>query len=135
MIKALILAPILLQIILTALFLWMNHEYHIMSVGIVIGANLLIYMVYCIIVLPIAYAISLYLAQKYWLNFFSIVFGSLLMWLIVAIIGYLIFNGALPKPIWKLFTDWLFYGVAVFVGSCYWGILYSLNNREIHEKN
>ena len=121
--KALFLAPSISLILLISFFLFMNHQYDVQSLLTVFGISLMIYLIYCVIVIPIAYALSLWLAHKYWLNFFSIFAGSLLMWLIVTMIGYLVFTGAFPTPIWKLFSDWFFYAIAIFSGCCYWAFL------------
>ena len=131
--KALLLAPIALLVILACLFIVMNHEYNLQAILTVLGVTLLIYLIYCVITVPISYAISVLLSRKNRLTFFSIIFGSWLMWAIVSMIGYLLFTGALPTPFWKLFTDWFFYCLAMFVGCCYWGILYLLENRERNE--
>jgi len=121
--KALFLAPSLSLILLIAFFLFMNHQYDIQSLLTIFGISLIVYLIYCIIVIPIAYVISLWLAHQYWLNFFSIFVGSLLMWLIISIIGYLVFTGSLPTPLWKLLSDWFFYAISVFAGCCYWVLL------------
>ena len=131
--KALLLAPIALLVILACLFIVMNHEYSLQAILTVLGITLLIYFSYCVITVPISYAISVLLSRKNQLTFFSINFGSWLMWAIVSMIGYLLFTGSLPTPFWKLFTDWFFYCLAMFVGCCYWGILYLLENRERNE--
>lgn len=131
--KALLLAPIALLVILACLFIVMNHEYSLQAILTVLGVTLLIYFSYCVITVPISYAISVLLSRKNRLTFFSIIFGSWLMWVIVSMIGYLLFTGSLPTPFWKLFTDWFFYCLAMFVGCCYWGILYLLENRERNE--
>ncbi len=106
--KALLLAPIALLVILACLFIVMNHEYSLQAILTVLGVTLLIYFTYCVITVPISYAISVLLSRKNRLTFFSIIFGSWLMWAIVSMIGYLLFTGALPTPFWKLFTDWFF---------------------------
>ena len=131
--KALLLAPITLLVILACLFIVMNHEYSLQAILTVLGITLLIYFSYCVITVPISYAISVLLSRKNRLTFFSIIFGSWLMWAIVSMIGYLLFTGTLPTPFWKLFTDWFFYCLAMFVGCCYWGILYLLENRQRNE--
>ena len=131
--KALLLAPIALLVILACLFIVMNHEYSLQAILTVLGVTLLIYFSYCVVTVPISYAISVLLSRKNQLTFFSIIFGSWLMWAIVSMIGYLLFTGALPTPFWKLFTDWFFYCLAMFVGCCYWGILYLLKSRERNE--
>lgn len=125
--KALLLAPIALLVILACLFIVMNHEYSLQAILTVLGITLLIYFSYCVITVPISYAISVLLSRKNRLTFFSIIFGSWLMWAIVSMIGYLLFTGSLPTPFWKLFTDWFFYCLAMFVGCCYWGILQVFN--------
>ncbi|AXQ21054.1 hypothetical protein BEN71_02615 [Acinetobacter wuhouensis] len=131
--KALLLAPIALLVILACLFIVMNHEYNLQAILTVLGVTLLIYFSYCVVTVPISYAISVLLSRKNRLTFFSIIFGSWLMWAIVSMIGYLLFTGTLPTPFWKLFTDWFFYCLAMFVGCCYWGILYLLENRQRNE--
>lgn len=125
--KALLLAPIALLVILACLFIVMNHEYNLQAILTVLGVTLLIYLIYCVVTVPISYAISVLLSRKNQLTFFSIIFGSWLMWAIVSMIGYLLFTGSLPTPFWKLFTDWFFYCLAMFVGCCYWGILQVFN--------
>jgi len=125
--KALLLAPIALLVILACLFIVMNHEYSLQAILTVLGVTLLIYFSYCVVTVPISYAISVLLSRKNRLTFFSIIFGSWLMWAIISMIGYLLFTGALPTPFWKLFTDWFFYCLAMFVGCCYWGILQVFN--------
>ncbi|RZG78103.1 hypothetical protein [Acinetobacter sp. WCHAc060025] len=132
--KALLLAPITLLVILACLFIVMNHEYSLQAILTVLGVTLLIYFTYCVITVPISYAISVLLSRKNRLTFFSIIFGSWLMWAIVSMIGYLLFTGALPTPFWKLFTDWFFYCLAMFVGCCYWGILQWLTKYRNHPK-
>ena len=127
--KALLLAPITLLVILAGLFIVMNHEYSLQAILTVLGITFLIYLIYCVITVPISYAISVILSRKNRLTFFSMIFGSWLMWAIVSMIGYLLFTGALPTPFWKLFTDWFFYCLAIFVGCCYWGILKVLKQR------
>ncbi|RZG49066.1 hypothetical protein [Acinetobacter wuhouensis] len=131
--KALLLAPIALLVILACLFIVMNHEYNLQAILTVLGITFLIYLIYCVLTVPISYAISVILSRKNRLTFFSMIFGSWLIWAIVSMIGYLLFTGALPTPFWKLFTDWFFYCLAMFVGCCYWGILHLLENRERNE--
>ena len=118
--QALFLSPLITQILLAVIFITMNKTYDIQSLATVLGITGIIYIIYCIIVIPIAYAISIWPAARHWLNFFSIVTGSLFMWLIVTIIGYLVFTGSFPKPLWELFSNWYFYIIAVFIGCCYW---------------
>ncbi len=118
--QALFLSPLITQILLAVIFITMNKTYDIQSLATVLGITGIIYIIYCIIVIPIAYAISIWLAAKDWLNFFSIVSGSLFIWLIVTIIGYLVFTGSFPNQLWKLFSNWYFYIIAVFIGCCYW---------------
>ena len=118
--QALFSSPLITQILLAVIFIAMNKTYDIQSLATVLGITGIIYIIYCIIVIPIAYAISIWLATRHWLNFFSIVSGSLFMWLIVTIIGYLVFTGSFPKPLWELFSNWYFYIIAVFTGCCYW---------------
>lgn len=118
--QALFLSPLITQILLAVIFITMNKTYDIQSLATVLGITGMIYIIYCIIVIPIAYAISIWPAARHWLNFFSIVTGSLFMWLIVTIIGYLVFTGSFPKPLWELFSNWYFYIIAVFIGCCYW---------------
>ena len=114
--QALFLSPLITQILLAVIFITMNKTYDIQSLATVLGITGIIYIIYCIIVIPIAYAISIWLAAKDWLNFFSIVSGSLFIWLIVTIIGYLVFTGSFPNQLWKLFSNWYFYIIAVFTG-------------------
>lgn len=128
--KALFLAPITLLVFLSILFIVMNREYNLQAILTVLGITFLIYLIYCVITIPISYAISVLLSRKNRLTLFSIIFGSWLIWAIVSLIGYLLFTGTLPTPLWKLFTDWFFYCLAVFVGCCYWGILHLLENNE-----
>lgn len=133
--KALFLAPSMSLVVLVTFFLFMNHQYDVQSLLTLFGISLMIYLIYCVIVIPIAYALSLWLAHQYWLNFFSIFFGSILMWLIVSIIGYLIFTGSLPTPIWKLFSDWFFYAISIFSGCCYWGFLKLFSSQPKLDQN
>ncbi|GEM_PF-1097149 len=134
--KALFLAPSisLILILLVMFFLFINHKHDVQTILTIFSISLIVYLIYCVIVVPIAYVLSIWLAHKYWLNFFSILAGSLLMWLIVSIIGYLVwlivsiighlvFTGSSPPPIWKLLSDWFFYAISGFVGCCYWGLL------------
>lgn len=127
--KALFFAPILIQLLLAILFIFSNHEYKPQSLLTVAGISLFIYIVYCILIVPIAYVFSMWLARKNWLNFFTIVLGSMLMWLIVTIIGYLVFIGSLPTSISEWVSTWYFYVIAVLIGCCYWGILDFLNKK------
>ena len=131
--QALFLSPLITQILLAVIFITMNKTYDIQSLATVLGITGIIYIIYCIIVIPIAYAISIWLAAKDWLNFFSIVSGSLFIWLIVTIIGYLVFIGSFPNQLWKLFSNWYFYIIAVFTGCCYWSFLniFSKNSQLI----
>lgn len=125
--KALFLAPIALLVILACLFMVMNREYSLQAILTILGITLLIYFTYCVIIVPSSYAISVLLSRKNRLTFFSIIFGSWLMWAIVSLIGYILFTGTLPTPFWKLFTDWFFYCLAMLVGGCYWGLLHYLS--------
>lgn len=77
--KALFSAPIFIQVLLAILFITLNDEFSMQSILTMCGINLIIYMLYCVIVIPIAYAISVLLARQYWLNFFTIMLGSVLM--------------------------------------------------------
>ncbi|WP_228704629.1 hypothetical protein [Acinetobacter piscicola] len=104
------------------------------SILTVCGISLIIYMLYCVIVIPIAYAISVLLSRRYWLNFFTIMIGSLLMWLIVMLIAYFVFTGSFPPSISALVSAWYLYGFAVFVGCCYWSSL-KLFSRPILPNN
>lgn len=131
--KALFFAPILIQLLLAILFIFINHEFNLQSLLTVGGISLLIYMVYCVLTVPIAYVFSMWLARKNWLNFFTIVLGSVLMWLIVTIIGYLVFIGSLPTSISEWVSTWYFYVIAVLVGCCYWSGL-KLFSRPIQAK-
>ena len=130
--KALFFAPILIQLLLAILFIILNHEYSLQSLLTVSGISLLIYMVYCVLTVPIAYVFSMWLARKNWLNFFTIMLGSVLMWLIVTIIGYLVFIGSFPTSISEWVSTWYFYVIAVLVGCCYWGCLICLKIRNNH---
>ena len=134
--KALFLAPSisLILILSVSFFLLINHRHDVQTILTILGTSLIVYLIYCVIVIPIAYVLSIWLAHKYWLNFFSILAGSLLMWLIVSIIGYLVwlivskighlvFTRSSPPPMLELLSDWLLYAIAVFVGCCYWGFL------------
>ena len=127
--KALFFAPFFIQLLLAILFIFINHEYSMQSIFTVCGISLIIYMLYCVIVIPIAYVFSMWLARKNWLNFFTIMLGSVLMCLIVTIIGYLVFIGSLPTSISEWVSTWYFYVVAVLVGCCYWGMLIKLQNK------
>lgn len=129
--KALFSAPIFIQVLLTILFITLNHEFSMQSILTVCGINLIIYMLYCVIVIPIAYAISVLLARQYWLNFFTIMLGSVLMWLIVTIIGYLVFIGSLPNSISEWVSTWYFHVIVVFVSCCYWGMLHFFRNDSV----
>lgn len=132
--KALFFAPSILQLLLACIFIIINHEYSMQSILTVCGISLIIYMLYCVIVIPIAYAISVLLARRYWLNFFTIMIGSLLMWLIVMLIAYFVFTGSFPPSISALISAWYLYGFAVFVGCCYWSSL-KLFSRPILPNN
>ena len=127
--KALFFAPILIQLLLAILFISVNQEYSLQSLLTVGGISLLIYMVYCVLTVPMAYVFSMWLARKNWLNFFTIMMGSVLMWLIVTIISYLVFIGSLPTSISEWVSTWYFYVIAVLVGCCYWGMLVKLQNK------
>lgn len=118
--KALFTAPIFILILLTILFILINHEYSMQSILMVCGFSLLIYIVYCVLVIPMAYVFSILLARRYWLNFFSIMLSSLFMSLIVSAIGHLVFIGSFPTSIYALILAWHLYVIAVFVGFCYW---------------
>lgn len=134
--KALFFTPIPTQLLLAGTFMVLNHAFDFDSIITVLVANLIIYSVYCIVVIPIAYTISILLVRKNWLNLINILFGSVLMWLIITILGYLIFTQSLPNPLWKLFSDWYFYLIALFTGLCYWGLLhYSSPNSIIDNAN
>ncbi len=56
--KALFLAPSISLILLITFFLFMNHQYDVQSLLTVFGISLMIYLIYCVIVIPIAYALS-----------------------------------------------------------------------------
>ena len=133
--KALFFAPIFIQVLFAILFITLNDEFSMQSILTVCGINLIIYMLYCVIVIPIAYAISVLLARQYWLNFFTIMLGSVLMWLIVTIIGYLVFIGSLPTSISESVSTWYFYVIVVFVSCCYWGMLHFLNKKTCESKS
>jgi len=126
--KALFFAPIIVLVILAGLFIAVNHEYSLQGLLTVFGIMILIYITYCVIAVPIAYTVSVLLSRKYWLNFFTITLGAVVLWAIVSVIAYLVFTGSFPTPMWKIFTDWFFYAVAVFVGCCYWGFLKNLQH-------
>ena len=68
--QALFLSPLITQILLAVIFITMNKTYDIQSLATVLGITGMIYIIYCIIVIPIAYAISIWLAAKDWLYFF-----------------------------------------------------------------
>lgn len=118
--KALFFAPSILQLLLACLFIVINHEFSMQSILTVCGISMIIYMLYCVIVIPITYAISLLLSRRYWLNFFTIMIGSLLMWLMVMLIAYFVFTRSFPSSISTLISAWYLYGFALFVGCCYW---------------
>ena len=108
--QALFLSPLITQILLAVIFITMNKTYDIQSLATVLGITGIIYIIYCIIVS-----------------------GSLFIWLIVTIIGYLVFIGSFPNQLWKLFSNWYFYIIAVFTGCCYWSFLniFSKNSQLI----
>lgn len=132
--KALFFAPIFIQLFLAILFIFINHKFSMQSILTVCGISLIIYMLYCVIVIPIAYAISVLLSRRSWLNFFAIMIGSLLMWLIVLLIAYFVFIGSLPTSISEWVSTWYFYVIAVLVGCCYWSGL-KLFSRPILPNN
>lgn len=121
--NALLITPLIPQLLLSILFISSNRAYDLDSLIVVVVFNTVIYIAFCSVILPIAYAISIFLARKNNLNLITIVLGAILMWLIVTIIGYLIFTQSLPHPLWTLFSDWYFYLIGIFAGCCYWGIL------------
>lgn len=128
--QALLFAPIILQVLVAVSFIVMNYHDGLDTFVVVIGINLMIYLMYCVLIVPFAYAISIGLSRKNYLNFYTIIMGSCLICFLILIIGHLIFMGGLPTPFWKLFSNPSFYFVTVFVGVCYWAILLGLKQRD-----
>lgn len=128
--QALLLAPIILQVLVAVSFIAANYHDGIDAFVVVIGINLIIYLMYCVLIVPFAYAISIGLARKNYLNFFTIIMAACVICFLLLVIGYLIFMGGLPTPFWKLFSNPIFYFVTVFVGVCYWAILLGLKRRD-----
>ena len=131
--KALFLSPLPLLLILASLFIILNSEFNLSSLFVVFVGHALVYLAYCIFIVPFSVLISILLDRYHALNLLSITLFSLLMAAIFfSIIGWG-HTGALPDPTewWKGFNDLPTLFMALFPGLCYWFFLIKLQARKM----
>ncbi|MEB3753093.1 hypothetical protein [Acinetobacter sp. MD2(2019)] len=135
--KSLFLAPIPLLLILFTLFVGLNQSKHSVTwaqIPSIVFLMLIVWGAYCLLVIPLAYPISVKLQQNNYLNLWVILLTSLVMGFIVMMIIQLTF---IYSYSWMDFKNLIihneYYSLPLFTGFCYWGLLKFMGKRQIHK--
>lgn len=131
--KSLFLAPIPLFFILFFAYTYINKKYASMVLALwnnlhfFLIAFIIIWLIYCVLVVPIAYATSTFLNKHKLLYLWIILVGASLITPLTLVVLQLIFTHNLSLNDWENFffpDDFIFMGAcAVFTAFCYWCFL------------
>lgn len=133
--KSLMLAPMPLLIILSSLFILGNMyggkggvtAAQIPHILLIMG---LVWLIYCILTIPIAYPISILLQRKNCLNIWTTLPSSVLVGWLVLLIIQLVFTRSFPTGKFDLESIAIFSGMALFSGLCYWLFLKLFHRKQ-----
>jgi hypothetical protein len=129
-IKALLLSPLPLLFFTALLFIIMNHEYSLYSIFVVFIGHGLVYLIYCILIVPFSFIFSILLNRYSVLNLLTICISSLIIAMPFFILLGWGHTGEILKEWWKMCTNIWTILVALFPGLCYWLFLINLKNKE-----
>lgn len=131
-IHALSLAPIPLLSLSFLGVMTLNAEFSLYAIGVIFLAHFLFYLLfYGLLVIPLAYIISYFLAHKIRLNLMSIFISATAIWILISPIARLIFVGSFPSPWWHIYKIYSFYLMILFTSFCYWLSLKWLRHKQI----
>lgn len=128
--QALLLTPLPLLVLAALSFIIMNSEYSPYSIMVVFAGHGLVYVVYCVLTLPITFLFSWLLSYFHALNIFSIA----LFTLIIAGLFFLFLEwahmGQLPQDWWKTYSNPFTLIMAIIPAVTYWLFLIKLKTRQ-----
>lgn len=121
--KALLLAPLPLLLIMAVMLVVANKEFSLYAMLVIFAGHAAVYLAYSVLTVPFSFLISLLLAWRHWLNFFTIAIFSLL----TAGVFFLGFawahTGKISTPWWSVYTEPFGMGLALIVAFSYWMFL------------
>lgn len=135
-IKSLLLAPIPLLLILVSLFTTINKQFSISNLLFNFSFSIIIWLFYCILVVPISFVISTFLNKHKLLYLWVILLVTILITPLIIAALQLLFNHELSLNYWEKFfvsDDFIAMGTcAVFTSFCYWYFLKILTRKQAH---
>ena len=133
--KSIFLAPIPLLVFMLFFLTSANPPYNLQSIGFWLIGIMIVYLIYCILVAPITFIISIILNYYSILNLFTILTSAF----IVATPFYLLISflhmGAIPAPWWQMYSHFSTILMTIVPAICYWICLkwFSLQkSKELH---
>ncbi len=133
-IKSLLLAPIPLLLILVSLFTTINKQFSISNLLFNFSFSIIIWLFYCILVVPISFVISTFLNKHKLLYLWMILLVAILITPLTIAVLQLLFNHELSLNYWEKFfisDDFIAMGTcAVFTSFCYWYFLKILTRKQ-----
>lgn len=130
--KALIFAILIPQLIFSLWFFSLDPLFSTDKLWVILIANLMIFLVYCMLVAPIGYAISIWLLKRARLTLLNIMLGALLCLLFLVLLAQVLLPIPLATNSGKLLLTYLLLSaMALFTGLSYWLFLKFLGRRKI----
>lgn len=130
--KALIFAILIPQLIFSLWFFSLDPLFSTDKFWGILIANLVIFLVYCMLVAPIGYAISIWLLKRARLTLLNIMLGALLCLLFLVLLAQVLLPIPLATNSGKLLLTYLLLSaMALFTGLSYWLFLKFLGRRKI----
>ncbi|MCG6037216.1 hypothetical protein MER72_07460 [Acinetobacter baumannii] len=125
-IKALLFSPLPLLFFSALMFIIINHEYSLYSIFAVFIGHGLVYLIYCILIVPFSFMFSIFLNRYNTLNLLTICMSSLIIAMPFFILLGWWHTGEFFKEWWKMYTNVWTILMAIFPGLCYWIFLINL---------
>ncbi|SDC07109.1 hypothetical protein SAMN05421749_10377 [Acinetobacter marinus] len=127
--KALLLTPLPLLCLTALFFIIANHEYSLYSIFIVFFGHVLIYLAYCILIVPITFLLSMLLNHYFLLNILTISLSALM----IAIPFFLLLGwshtGQISEPWWKMYGSLPAILMTLLISASYWLFLKYLSKK------
>lgn len=118
--KSILIIPIPLLVFILIYLIIANPPYTLQNIGFFLIGTIIVYFIYCIIVAPITFLISIILNHYHILNLFTIFISAF----VVATPFYLFINflhaASIPHPWWKMYSHFSTILMTIVPAFFYW---------------
>lgn len=127
--KALFLAPLPLLFCMALFFIVVNREYSLYAISVVFFGHLLVYLVYCILIVPFTFLLSLLLNRYHALNLLTICISAFVFATPFFMLLGWAHTGTVSSEWWKMYRDIITILMVLLPSACYWLFLMKFNTN------